>query len=55
LIKIDLLKLIWTVKSESDFASQALEMAKSTNDAQLLIQSLRKAYAATPTNLKVKL
>ncbi|KAJ4821342.1 Dolichyl-diphosphooligosaccharide--protein glycosyltransferase subunit DAD1 [Rhynchospora pubera] len=31
----------------------AIEMAKSTNDAQLLIQSLRKAYAATPTNLKI--
>jgi hypothetical protein len=30
-------------------------MAKATNDAQLLIQSLRKAYAATPTNIKVKL
>lgn len=28
-------------------------MPKATNDAQLLIQSLRKAYAATPTNLKV--
>ncbi|KAJ4804055.1 Dolichyl-diphosphooligosaccharide--protein glycosyltransferase subunit DAD1 [Rhynchospora pubera] len=28
-------------------------MAKGTNDAQLLIQSLRKAYAATPTSLKI--
>nr|CAD1831025.1 unnamed protein product [Ananas comosus var. bracteatus] len=28
-------------------------MPKATNDAQLLIQSLRKAYAATPTNLKI--
>ncbi|KAJ4776833.1 Dolichyl-diphosphooligosaccharide--protein glycosyltransferase subunit DAD1 [Rhynchospora pubera] len=28
-------------------------MAKGTNDAQLLIQSLRKAYASTPTSLKI--
>ncbi|XP_078173806.1 dolichyl-diphosphooligosaccharide--protein glycosyltransferase subunit DAD1 [Carex rostrata] len=28
-------------------------MAKATNDAQLLIQSIHKAYAATPTNLKI--
>ncbi|KAJ4775030.1 Dolichyl-diphosphooligosaccharide--protein glycosyltransferase subunit DAD1 [Rhynchospora pubera] len=28
-------------------------MAKGTNDAKLLIQSLRKAYAATPTSLKI--
>ncbi|KAJ1692926.1 hypothetical protein LUZ63_009624 [Rhynchospora breviuscula] len=28
-------------------------MAKGTNDAHLLIQSLRKAYTATPTSLKI--
>jgi len=28
-------------------------MPRATGDAKLLIQSLNKAYAATPTNLKV--
>jgi hypothetical protein len=28
-------------------------MPKAAGDAKLLIQSLNKAYAATPTNLKV--
>jgi len=34
-------------------SSHFFEMPRATSDAKLLIQSLNKAYAATPTNLKV--
>jgi hypothetical protein len=56
--------LIWSRFLQSDFdlpafwsvwsrRSEVFRMPRATGDATLLIQSLSKAYAATPTNLKV--
>lgn len=44
--------LIWRKKKKKK--KKGLQMARSTNkDAQALFNSLRSAYAATPTTLKV--
>jgi hypothetical protein len=44
--------LLWLAESVLR-AQRSKRMPKAAGDAKLLIQSLNKAYAATPTNLKV--
>uniref|UniRef100_A0A453SXW7 Uncharacterized protein n=1 Tax=Aegilops tauschii subsp. strangulata TaxID=200361 RepID=A0A453SXW7_AEGTS len=41
------------LSSKRSEGARFVRMPKADGDAKLLIQSLNKAYAATPTNLKI--